>query len=78
MTMVGLAVTLAYLAYIALVRGCFLFPCLCAPTVPGWLFLPTADPPDFDWGDVGATDRLPFGDGHARSRAVHVAWTVNR
>ena len=78
MAMVGLAVTLAYLAYIVLVRGCFLLPCLCAPTVPGWLFLPTADPPDFDWGDVGATDRLPFGDGHGRSGAVHIAWTVNR
>jgi len=56
MAMVGLAVTLAYLAYIVLVRGCFLLPCLCAPTVPGWLFLPTADPPDFDWADVGNFD----------------------
>ena len=26
-------------------RACFLFPCLCAPEVPGWLFFPPHDPP---------------------------------
>merc|ERR1719453_810951 len=36
-------------------RACFLFPCLCAPTVPGWLFFPPDHPPpsplkgDIDW-----------------------------
>ena len=36
-------------------RACFLFPCLCAPTVPGWLFFPPDNPPpsplkgDIDW-----------------------------
>ena len=31
-------------------------PCLCAPHVPGWLFFPPAEAPDFDWDAAGNFD----------------------
>ena len=44
--LVGIATTLIFLAGFLVARGCWLFPCLCAPEVPGWLFFPPHDPPD--------------------------------
>ena len=43
--LVGIATTLIFLAGFLVARGCWLFPCLCAPEVPGWLFFPPHDPP---------------------------------
>jgi len=48
--------TLAFIAGFVFLRGCFLFPCLCAPELPAWLFFPPDNPPpnpigegDIDW-----------------------------
>jgi len=48
--------TVAFIAGFVFLRGCFLFPCLCAPELPAWLFFPPDNPPpnpigegDIDW-----------------------------
>ncbi|EOD36472.1 hypothetical protein EMIHUDRAFT_423031 [Emiliania huxleyi CCMP1516] len=42
---IGMASTALFLTGFIFVRACFLFPCLCAPEVPGWLFFPPASVP---------------------------------
>jgi hypothetical protein len=47
--MTHLLTTLAFLLFFFVKYGCFLFPCLCAPEIPAWLFFPPSDqyaPPD--------------------------------
>jgi len=42
----GILTLAVFLAWFCFARACFLFPCLCAPEVPGWLFFPPNEPPD--------------------------------
>jgi len=51
--------TFVWIALVMVRYGCFLFPCLCAPDVPGWLFFPPTD--QLRSPLVGAWDaRLPI------------------
>jgi len=43
--MAGIATVILYLIFFMIARACFLFPCLCAPEIPGWLFFPPDNPP---------------------------------
>lgn len=43
--LMGIGTSLAFVLGYFFCKGCFLFPCLCAPEVPGWLFFPPFDPP---------------------------------
>jgi len=43
--MAQIGTTLTFLFIFFWTRGCFLFPCLCAPEVPGWVFFPPEHPP---------------------------------
>jgi len=38
--MTAICTSLVWLALVLVRYGCLLFPCLCAPDVPGWLFFP--------------------------------------
>mmetsp|Transcript_14864 Transcript_14864/g.46542 ORF Transcript_14864/g.46542 Transcript_14864/m.46542 type:complete len:206 (-) Transcript_14864:1263-1880(-) len=44
--MAGICTLLAFLLVFCGYRACWLFPCLCAPEVPGWIFFPPNEPPD--------------------------------
>ena len=39
----ALGTTLLWTAFFILRYGCFLFPCVCAPEVPGWFFFPPSN-----------------------------------
>jgi len=39
-TMTAISTTLVWVTLFILRYGCFLFPCVCAPEVPGWMFFP--------------------------------------
>ena len=40
LAMTAIATSLLYICLFCFYHGCFLFPCLCAPEVPGYLFFP--------------------------------------
>lgn len=42
-SLVAIGTTFAWVALFCLRYGCFLFPCACAPEVPGWMFFPPTD-----------------------------------
>jgi len=43
LSMSHLLTTIGFLLFFFIKYGCFLFPCLCAPEIPAWLFFPPSD-----------------------------------
>jgi hypothetical protein len=41
--MTAICTSLVWLSFFIIRYGCFLFPCVCAPEVPGWMFFPPSD-----------------------------------
>ena len=43
--LMGISTLVVFVLGYLFCKGCFLFPCFCAPEVPGWIFFPPQDPP---------------------------------